>query len=199
MKKFEEMGFNIPKPVRSDAFPLGLPNLQGLDREKVIIANDTYKAMIEVAERCLQWGSAISIENPGNSLFWKIPFVLAFINRVKGFDAVFHHCAHGGLRDKLTRWWASVDWFLPLAILCDKSHYHAPWNPTVKGVPLTRGSCLPDSSMYKTGGYSASESVGNGSGAIGGLSTTIGYHRHYVSEIFAGHAAKGKKVSSFGV
>ena len=119
-RKFEEMGFSIPKPLRSDAFPLGLPNLQGLDREKVITTNDTYKAMIEVAERCLQWGIAISIENPGNSLFWKIPFVLAFINRVKGFDAVFHHCAHGGLRDKLTRWWANVDWFLVLAILWGK-------------------------------------------------------------------------------
>ena len=89
-----------------------------------------------MAERCLQWGIAISIENPGNSLFWKIPFVLSFLNRVQGFDAVFHHCAHGGLRDKLTRWWASVDWFLSLAILCDKSHYHAPWNPTVKGGKL---------------------------------------------------------------
>ena len=50
LKKFEKMGFSIPKPLRSDAFPLGLPNLQGLDREKVIIANETYKAMIEVAE-----------------------------------------------------------------------------------------------------------------------------------------------------
>ena len=93
LKKFEEMGFSIPKPLRSAAFPLGLPNLQGLDREKVIIANETYKAMIEVAERCLQWGIAISIENPGNSLFWKIPFVLAFINRVKRFDAIFQLCS----------------------------------------------------------------------------------------------------------
>ena len=109
---------------------------KGWIREKVSIANETYKAMIEVAERCLQWGIAISIENPGNSLFWKILFVLSFLHRVQGFDAIFHHCAHGGLRDKLTRWWASVDWFLSLAILCDKSHYHAPWNPTVKGGKL---------------------------------------------------------------
>ena len=47
LKKFEAMGFSVPKPLRSDAFPLGLPNLQGLDREKVSIANETYKAMIE--------------------------------------------------------------------------------------------------------------------------------------------------------
>ena len=30
-----------------------------------------------------------------------------------------------------------MDWFLPLAILCDKSHYHAPWNPTVQGGKLS--------------------------------------------------------------
>ena len=27
---------------------------------------------------------------------------------------------------------ASVDWFLPLAVLCDKQHAHAPWNPEAK-------------------------------------------------------------------
>ena len=103
LKKFENMGFNFPKPLRSDAFPLGLPNLEGLDKEKVLIANQTYKAMIEVAEHCLRFGIAISVENPGNSFFWKILFVSAFLNRVQGYDAVFHHCVHGGLRDKLTR------------------------------------------------------------------------------------------------
>ena len=31
LKKFEAMGFSVPKPLRSHAFLLGLPNLQGLD------------------------------------------------------------------------------------------------------------------------------------------------------------------------
>ena len=55
---------------------------------------------------------AISIENPGNSLFWKIPSVQQFLREVAGYNAIFHHCVYGGLKDKLTRWWASVDWFL---------------------------------------------------------------------------------------
>ncbi len=200
LKKFEDMGFNIPKPLRSDAFPLELPNLQGLDREKVLIGNETYKAMVEVAERCLRWGIAISIENPGNSLFWKIPFILAFLNRVQGFDAVFHHCAHGGLRDKLTRWWASVGWFLPLAILCDKPHYHAPWNPTVKGgrlaYPTHEEAAYPVLLCTRLAGIALQ------CGAIPRSSTTSGFHKHYFAEVFAGHATRGKKfrplVSEYG-
>ncbi len=56
----------------------------------------------------------------------------SFFSEAAGYDAIVHPCFHGGLGDKLTRWWASVDWFLPLAVLCDKQHTHAPWNPEIK-------------------------------------------------------------------
>ena len=132
MKHLERMGYTVPKPLRSDQFPMGIPGLVGKDLEKVLSATATYAAMLKVCRFCWAYNIAISVENPGNSLFWKIPSLQLFLQEVAGYDAVFHHCVHGGLRDKLTRWWASVDWFLPLAILCDKQHAHATWNPEIK-------------------------------------------------------------------
>ena len=132
LKHLERMGYEIPKPLRNDQYPMGIPGLSGKDLAKVTSANATYAAMLRVCQFCWAANIAISIENPGNSLFWKIPSVERFLREVGGYDAVFHHCVHGGFRDKLTRWWASVDWFLPLAILCDKQHAHAPWNPEIK-------------------------------------------------------------------
>lgn len=132
MKHLERQGFDIPKPLRSDQHPLGLPGLVGKDLAKVVSANATYAAMIQVCILCLELQIAISIENPGNSIFWKIPFIVKFLEAHPGFDAMFHNCVHGGLRDKLTRWWSDRDWFLPLAMLCDKQHVHAKWNPEVK-------------------------------------------------------------------
>ena len=132
MKHLERLGYEVPKPLRSDLHPLGIPGLTGKDLAKVLSANATYEAMLRVCRHCWEYGIAISIENPGNSLFWKIPRVQHFLREVQGYDAVFHHCVHGGFRDKLTRWWASVDWFLSLALLCDKQHAHATWNPETK-------------------------------------------------------------------
>eukprot|EP00434_Breviolum_minutum_P036682 symbB.v1.2.032515.t1/scaffold3913.1/size48432/3 len=132
LKHLERQGFAVPKPLRSDDHPLGLPGLFGKDLAKVLSANATYRAMLKVCVLCLTLGIAISIENPGNSLFWKIPFIVEFLEKNPGFDAMFHHCVHGGLRDKLTRWWSDRDWFLPLALLCDGQHVHAKWNPEVK-------------------------------------------------------------------
>ena len=132
LRHLEKQGFAVPKPLRSDEHPLGLPGLFGKDLAKVLSANATYRAMLKVCVLCLTLGIAISIENPGNSLFWKIPFIVDFLEKNPGFDAMFHHCVHGGLRDKLTRWWSDRDWFLPLALLCDGQHVHAKWNPEVK-------------------------------------------------------------------
>ena len=70
LKHLERQGFEVPKPLRSDQHPLGVPGLVGRDLAKVLSANATYTAMLKVCEMCLQFGIAISIENPGNSLFW---------------------------------------------------------------------------------------------------------------------------------
>ena len=41
-KRLEEAGFDLPVPLRSKEFPMGLPTLRGLDLTKVSLANDLY-------------------------------------------------------------------------------------------------------------------------------------------------------------
>ena len=71
----------------------------------------------------------MSIENPLNSIFWLVPDIVTLLSQVGGFETVFDHCCHGGMRDKSTMWWSNRDWFLSLSQRCDGSHNHAKWNP----------------------------------------------------------------------
>ena len=69
-KALEEAGYELPAPLRSKEFPMGLPSLPGLDASKVASANCLYEATFTVAELCIQLGVTVSVENPQNSLFW---------------------------------------------------------------------------------------------------------------------------------
>ena len=130
LKSLEKKGYRIPKPLRSDEFPLGVPGLQGTDKHRTETANITYSRTAELATMLHEWGITMSIENPLNSIFWLVPDIVALLSQVEaGFETVFDHCCHGGMRDKSTMWWSNKDWFLPLSQRCDGSHTHAKWNP----------------------------------------------------------------------
>ena len=76
------------------------------------------------------WSAPLKTQN---SLFWLVPFVLALIAEVGGYDLIFDSCCHGGSRKKGTRFWCTADWFLGLAAQCpgNNVHFHKPWTPTV--------------------------------------------------------------------
>ena len=44
---------------------------------------------------------------------------------------------HGGVRNKLTKWWATDSTFAPLRIFCGGGHTHAKWNPKPVGKSLS--------------------------------------------------------------
>ena len=98
LKHLERLGYEVPKS-------LSIPGLGGKDLAKVLSANSNYAAMLRVCRLCWEAKIGISTDNPGNSLFWKTPAVQQFLREVAGYDAMFHQCVHGSLRDKLTRWW----------------------------------------------------------------------------------------------
>ena len=129
IKHLQKKGFRVPKPLRSNDYPLGLPGLRGQDKYRTETANITYERTAELCLLLDSWGIAISVENPLNSIFWLVPDIRNMVSQVGGFDTIFDHCCHGGLRDKSTLWWSNVDWFTPLAQRCDKQHAHAKWNP----------------------------------------------------------------------
>ena len=58
-----------------------------------------------------------------------MPDIVTLLLHVAGFETVFDHCCHGGMRDKSTMWWSNKDWFVSLSQRCDGSHNHAKWNP----------------------------------------------------------------------
>ena len=123
-----------PPPLRSDEHPDGLPGLNEQNRARVAAANDSYKAMLELAKYVISLNISISIENPKNSLFWKCTFVQAFLRWLPQHHVCeFQHCMHGGKRNKFTHWLScnprnlQKDMFESLHLLCDQTHQHASW------------------------------------------------------------------------
>eukprot|EP00435_Cladocopium_sp_Y103_P072753 s158_g41.t1 len=129
--KLEKMGFKVPKPLRSDLQPLGLDGLSGLDKVKAECANITYESTCILIQLCFDLAIAVSVENPENSLFWKIPIVEQLMAQLGGYMTLFDNCCHGGTRQKGTAWWSTVDWFQCLAARCDNSHFHEKWNAEI--------------------------------------------------------------------
>ncbi|CAK9007933.1 unnamed protein product, partial [Durusdinium trenchii] len=127
-----------PKPLRSDAHPDGLPNLTESEHQRVSEANRSYAAMSELIFALVELGVSISIENPRNSLLWKTSFLKHLLGKLPTYHVcTFHHCMHGGKRDKDTAWYSfnprdpQRDLFASLALKCNKQHQHAPWKPYV--------------------------------------------------------------------
>ena len=134
---FRNKGFKVPGPLRSKAKPMGIDNLAGLDKIRTESANIVYSATAVIIKFCILNSILCSLENPENSLFWDYPEIDEILREYVGFSAYFHHCMHGGTRNKKTRWWSSEDVFNPLSVFCDGNHKHATWNPTIVGKQLT--------------------------------------------------------------
>eukprot|EP00435_Cladocopium_sp_Y103_P032031 s3875_g8.t1 len=127
LPKLAQMGIKVPEPLRSDLQPLGLDGLSGLDKVKAECANITYESTCILIQLCVALDIAVSVENPENSLFWKIPMVECLMQQLGGYMTLFDNCCHGGTRQKGTAWWSTVDWFECLAARCDSTHFHEKW------------------------------------------------------------------------
>ena len=126
-------GAPSPIPLRSKQFPLGFPWLTGLNRTKVLSANIIYSVCCEIAKMCLLRNIILSIENPLNSLFWVIPFIVALKADANLEFVVFQACMHGSTRNKWTAWLGTKGVFSSLAVVCDNNHKHDGWNLVKSG------------------------------------------------------------------
>ena len=84
LPKLAKMGIKVPQPLRSDKQPLGLDGLAGTDKIKAETANVTYDSTCSLARLCHSYAIAVSLENPENSLFWKIPMVILLLEELGG-------------------------------------------------------------------------------------------------------------------
>eukprot|EP00435_Cladocopium_sp_Y103_P000018 s3918_g1.t1 len=126
----------LPVPqhaTRSVDFPLGLPNLSGVDFIRTQAANHVYEVTAELVRMLVAWGVFTTIENPTNSLFWIIPCIASLIEDLGGYDCIFDNCCHGGARKKSSKFWGSLPWLLSLAASCpgEEVHHHKSWHPQV--------------------------------------------------------------------
>ena len=111
-RKQRAQGAPQPPPLRSAAFPEGLPDLwidpiqlpftQG-DRVKVEGANTLYAFVAKLAQWCIEKDVGFSIENPANSWFWQVPSIGALANDQSVRDVCFTACRHGGRRPNKCR------------------------------------------------------------------------------------------------
>ena len=83
-------------------------------------------------------GISWSVENPDSSHMWNTEYFQR-LNAYKDSShdpltfkrVIFHHCMHGGKRDKRTciTYGGKVD-LASLGVFCDKAHTHLPWGLT---------------------------------------------------------------------
>lgn len=102
------------------------------------VANILYDAVLQIATLAHSLNIHVSIENPGNSLMWKTTPLKPLVDNPAFHSVLFHNCAHGGTRDKLTCFLTTAKFFDALALRCDKSHAHESWQPKIlHGKPMS--------------------------------------------------------------
>ena len=126
---------NPPRPLRSESYPDGLAGLTEQEHQRVLEANASYSAMVDLILLLIGLGVAVTVENPLNSLFWLTSFMLKLFDKYPGHFTVLQHCMHGGTRDKKSKFWSynprkpDTNLLESLGILCDGSHQHESWKP----------------------------------------------------------------------
>ena len=125
--------------------PMGLPNLKGISKERVRLANKLYaitaKYVLILHDRNIGW----SVENPASSLMWVTDeFVRLMQNLgVQLHGVLFHTCMFGAPRKKQTALWTNI--CEPRT--CNDAHEHAPWGLTHSGSFATAEECAYNSEL----------------------------------------------------
>ena len=90
----EAKGFRIPKPLRSESHPDGLPGLTGVDKQKTEMANQVYDAVTVLMSTACELHVPCVIENPFRSHYWGTSFFKSLQLRFPGQWIDFHACQH---------------------------------------------------------------------------------------------------------
>ena len=124
-----------PRPLRSSAFPRGLPNLEGVDAVKVQKANSIYDNVYTLILAALAMDVKVIIENPKNSYLWEIDQFSSLLDM--GFvDVVFQHCKWSPGEESRPKWTKLRTNMLELLRLdgpCSLDHKHIGWGITQSG------------------------------------------------------------------
>lgn len=92
-----------PPPLRSDAQPLGLDNLQPGDALKVQVGNSLLRFSTRFLLLCFQLFVSCTLENPARSRVWICPPMFHFLRRRAVQNVLTEFCAYGTAWRKSTR------------------------------------------------------------------------------------------------
>lgn len=128
LKKKFRMRNHGPRPLRSDKFPNGIPNLRPHERNRVSQANILYFLTAKLVRWADKEGVIFIVENPQFSLFWATTFMTSVSHLC--MYSICHACQYGSSRKKKTMFAFNAEEFFVLSALCpgqSKAHRHAPW------------------------------------------------------------------------
>ena len=117
-----------PKPLRSDAFPNGIPGMSFFERMKISKANKLYHLTAQLVRWAAKEGCLICVENPQFSLFWQTTFMQEVMHLLK--FTIFQACRYGGTRPKRTMLAFNTEEFLAINKMCtgvSAKHQHDKW------------------------------------------------------------------------
>ena len=136
-KELQQLGVPSPAPLRSAAYPLGIPGISGVNATKLAKANELYKLAVEIIRFADERQVVISIENPFSSYLWAALVQLTLKHSLEVMRAYnklemvrFHSCCHGSRRKKDTGWLSTPKIFANLNAVCQGDHDHDPWGVT---------------------------------------------------------------------
>ena len=124
-------------PLRSDEHLFGLPNVPHKAHHRLTLANRLYAVTLLLVTIAALRNIIVSVENPSGSYFWPLMDLLVEQNpefahwwhMLEAFH--FQACMHGGDRYKWTCWYGTPSVFLALRQMCDGSHSHKKWTPSI--------------------------------------------------------------------
>ena len=136
-----------PRPLRSDQFPNGIPNLSPSELNRVSLANKLYHLTAKLVKWESENGCIFVVENPQFSLFWATSFWTEVAHLA--MYSIFHSCQYGGKRKKKTMLAFNVPDFSVISATCpgqSAKHKHAKW-----GLRHNSGFATAEETAYPMG------------------------------------------------
>ena len=123
-------GRPAPKPLRSNDYPLGLPSLQGEQRDRVDTDNAACAFILDEIQALRDRGGIAIRENPLRSLHWELPQEHAMMASGQWHDLDYAACVFAGARCKMQRLRHNVEEFDSWPPLrCHHLHDPKEWEP----------------------------------------------------------------------
>jgi len=129
-KRNPRTGNTLPTPLRSEKFPMGLPDLQGYDKERVAASNEASEFILGELRLLQTRGGASGRENPSNSIHWYTPTEVQMMAANKWWDKFYDGCTLQGVRKKKQRIRHDVEEInLWPDMRCRHLHHPQEWDP----------------------------------------------------------------------